>query len=205
MSQKIALVHLVVCIAMCCGCDEAGGPPAAPTRERTSPPPIPPAVTKSATEKKASSPSKTEAPKTPPQEPVAKPPAEASTPAPAQPANNDAVKKESPKTETAEPGSQKTLDEFGRKKIDGDPIMAPITVPIEVYLGIKWRVSAITVQNAINNYKGLDPKGKGPATQEEFMREVIEKNGINLPPLPAGHRYVYDPKQEALLVEKPTR
>ena len=35
------------------------------------------------------------------------------------------------------------------------------------------------------------------------MEKIIKAGGIRLPPLPPGHRYVYDPATEQLLVEQP--
>jgi len=35
------------------------------------------------------------------------------------------------------------------------------------------------------------------------MEKIIKANNISLPELPEGHKYVYDPKLEMLMVEKP--
>jgi hypothetical protein len=35
------------------------------------------------------------------------------------------------------------------------------------------------------------------------MEKVIKKNGIQLPTLPPGHKYIYDPKEEQLMVIRP--
>jgi hypothetical protein len=35
------------------------------------------------------------------------------------------------------------------------------------------------------------------------MKEIVEANQIRLPQLQDGMRYVYDPKTETLLVERP--
>lgn len=42
-----------------------------------------------------------------------------------------------------------------------------------------------------------------PATHEQFMEEIIQANQIQLPVLPEGHRYIYDPKLGELMVERP--
>ncbi len=60
----------------------------------------------------------------------------------------------------------------------------------------------ITIPDCIRAYK-FEHDFKGPKTHEEFMEKVIKKYGIQLPPLPPGHQYVYDPKNEQLQVEKP--
>jgi len=46
-------------------------------------------------------------------------------------------------------------------------------------------------------------KGRKPTTHEEFMTEIIARNGIKLPELLLDHRYVYDPKRGELMVERP--
>ena len=50
-------------------------------------------------------------------------------------------------------------------------------------------------------YKALN--GNAPKTHEEFMQKIIKENAVNLPELPEGHRYVYDPSTEQLMVESP--
>jgi hypothetical protein len=48
-------------------------------------------------------------------------------------------------------------------------------------------------------------EGRKPNSHEEFMQKIITANGVKLPNLPANHRYVYDPQQGELMVEKPAR
>ena len=48
-------------------------------------------------------------------------------------------------------------------------------------------------------------EGRTPKSHEEFMEKIIKANHIHLPTLPEGHRYVYDPKQEQLMVEQPAQ
>ena len=43
--------------------------------------------------------------------------------------------------------------------------------------------------------------GRFPKSHEEFMKEIIEFGQIQLPELPEGGRYVYDPKTHQLMVE----
>jgi hypothetical protein len=50
-------------------------------------------------------------------------------------------------------------------------------------------------------FKALE--GRAPKTQAEFMQRIIKEGQINLPELPAGYRYVYDPKEAQLMVEQP--
>jgi hypothetical protein len=82
-------------------------------------------------------------------------------------------------------------------------VMAPILVPLATY----WRASEMTTYNvripkAMQLYKA-NHDNKAPATHEEFMEEIIKKEMIKLPTLPAGHRYIYDPADEQLKIAKP--
>jgi hypothetical protein len=49
-------------------------------------------------------------------------------------------------------------------------------------------------------YKGLN--GSNPKTHDEFMSKIIQENNIQLPELPPGDKYVYDPEKGELMVEK---
>ncbi|MDR1053295.1 MAG: hypothetical protein LBL39_03890 [Planctomycetaceae bacterium] len=82
-------------------------------------------------------------------------------------------------------------------------VMAPLLVPLGVY----WRASEMTTYNikipkAMQLYKA-NHDNNAPATHEEFMEEIIKKEAIKLPQLPAGHRYFYDPTDEQLKIAKP--
>ena len=48
-----------------------------------------------------------------------------------------------------------------------------------------------------------DPQFKGPKTQEEFMEVIIKENAVQLPDLPEGDVYYYDPQTEQLMVRHP--
>ncbi len=57
------------------------------------------------------------------------------------------------------------------------------------------------VRKAMDIYKAGE--GHAPKTHQEFMDRIINENHIQLPTLPPGQRYVYDPQKEKLLLEKP--
>ncbi|HOM17811.1 MAG TPA: hypothetical protein PLQ00_10810 [Thermoguttaceae bacterium] len=88
-----------------------------------------------------------------------------------------------------------------------------ITEPISVYFKApQMVVFRIQIPHAMNLYRGVH--GHFPKTHQEFMEKIIQENGIQLPPLPPGARYVYDPQKAAqmpqydpadppLLVERP--
>lgn len=79
-----------------------------------------------------------------------------------------------------------------------------ITEPVHQYFVAKERIAfEIQLPEAIKLYKALHDD-KGPRTHEEFMKEIVEAGAVTLPQLPEGHRYVYDPKTEELMVERPT-
>ena len=48
-------------------------------------------------------------------------------------------------------------------------------------------------------------EGRNPESHEEFMEKIVKFNQIKLPELPPGHKYVYDPATEQLMVERPKR
>ena len=57
------------------------------------------------------------------------------------------------------------------------------------------------IKPALELYKASN--GSYPATHEEFMQKIIQANGIQLPELPTGQKYVFDPEQGQLMVERP--
>lgn len=71
-----------------------------------------------------------------------------------------------------------------------------ITEPISVYFKApQMVVFRIQIPHAMNLYRGVH--GHFPKTHQEFMEKIIQENGIQLPPLPPGARYVYDPQKAA--------
>lgn len=75
-----------------------------------------------------------------------------------------------------------------------------ITEPISLYFKVpQMMVFRIQIPHAMNLYRGLH--GHFPKTHEEFMDKIIKENAIQLPPLPAGARYVYDPQKAAQMQE----
>ncbi|MFM8252040.1 MAG: hypothetical protein ACKOBW_10640 [Planctomycetota bacterium] len=79
-----------------------------------------------------------------------------------------------------------------------------IVTPAKTFFTAKERIAfEIAVPHALNLYKALN--GEAPKSQEEFMAKIVTENNIQLPKLPEGHRYVYDPATEQLLVERPKK
>lgn len=77
-----------------------------------------------------------------------------------------------------------------------------VTTPVSVF----WRTQEVVayrthVPHALDLYQA--EHGHYPKTKDEFVREILEKNGIKLPELPEGHTYVYDPEKHELQVARP--
>jgi len=71
----------------------------------------------------------------------------------------------------------------------------PIATPIATMFQTGQRIKFLQVAHTLNNYKGLH--GHFPKSHEEFMKEIIERNGLELPVLPRGHEYFYDAEMAA--------
>ncbi len=77
-----------------------------------------------------------------------------------------------------------------------------VTTPLSVYWRAQERIAfQVQIPHALQLYKAMN--GHYPRTQEEFVKEILVPNGVKLPELPKGHRYVYDPEKGELLVEHP--
>jgi len=80
--------------------------------------------------------------------------------------------------------------------------LGPVTTPVATYFAARERITFdIQIPHTMNLFKATE--GRAPKTQEEFMQKIIKEGQINLPQLPPGHRYLYDPKTEQLMVEQP--
>lgn len=76
-----------------------------------------------------------------------------------------------------------------------------ITEPIRQRFIIQDRLTFDTIQHAMKLYEASN--GHRPKTHEEFMREIIQANQIQLPQLPEGEEYLYDPQSGELMVSRP--
>lgn len=77
-----------------------------------------------------------------------------------------------------------------------------VSTPAGAYFRTKERIAFdIQIKHAMNLFKAME--NRAPKSHEEFMEKIIRANHIALPELPEGHRYVYDPKTEELMVEQP--
>lgn len=105
-----------------------------------------------------------------------------------------AVVPEEPETETVKAEAGVTgKGDYGR---------GLYSTPLSAYWKMRERITYdFQVQSTLNLYKGTN--GHAPQSHEEFMKEIIEKGQIQLPDLPQGHSYFYDPELEELRVRRP--
>ncbi len=74
--------------------------------------------------------------------------------------------------------------------------------PAKALINTKQKVAyEFKVKHAVDLYEG--EHGYKPKTHEIFMKEIIEFNEIELPELPEGHEYVWDPEKGQLMVDRP--
>jgi hypothetical protein len=78
-----------------------------------------------------------------------------------------------------------------------------VTEPIHIYFAGRDKITfSIQLPKAMSDYRAFHDN-KVPKTIEEFEKEIIKPYGIYLPRLPEGHRYVYNPNDGELSVERP--
>jgi hypothetical protein len=82
----------------------------------------------------------------------------------------------------------------------------PIATPASTYFIAKEHIAFdIQIPHAMQLFKATE--GHMPKSHEEFMQKIIKANQIQLPKLPEGQHYVYDPKLEQLMIgrDKPAQ
>ena len=78
----------------------------------------------------------------------------------------------------------------------------PITGPLEAYGPINEQVSKMAVEKVLGLYYAAHERYPD---YDEFMSQIIKKNDMWFPVLPAGAKYQYDEKNHKLVVIKPAR
>jgi hypothetical protein len=78
----------------------------------------------------------------------------------------------------------------------------PITGPLEAYAPILEQVSKMSVEKVLSLYYAQHERYPD---YDEFMSQVVKKNDMWFPVLPAGAKYQYDEKNHKLVVIKPAR
>ena len=78
-----------------------------------------------------------------------------------------------------------------------DPHEGMLVTPAKTYFAVRERLMfEATIPQALNLYKATN--GKFPQSHDEFMAQIIQAGQIQLPQLPEGQRYVWDPDKEEL-------
>ena len=81
-------------------------------------------------------------------------------------------------------------------------IGAMIVTPARSLFAVKQRtVFEIQIPKSMQLFEAT--QGRKPKSHEEFMSAIIKANLIQLPELPAGQTYIYDPQLGELMVQKP--
>ena len=94
------------------------------------------------------------------------------------------------------------FDPKAGKQISDSKIKAtnPLLAGLEAYGPAAEKVTKLAVDHHLNIYNALH--GHYPKDHEEFMREIIKKNNLQLPKLPYGNTYQYDVANHKLVVIK---
>jgi hypothetical protein len=88
------------------------------------------------------------------------------------------------------------------QRLEDEKLVRMIVAPARALFRTQQRlVFEVQIPQALSLYQALH--GRYPATHEEFMNQIVAANQIQLPELPPGQRYVYDPETGELMVEKP--
>jgi len=72
-----------------------------------------------------------------------------------------------------------------------------VATPLAAVFQTKDRLQFLQVAHTLNNYKAMN--GHFPKSHDEFMKQVIERNGLQLPLLPRGQEYFYDAEVAATI------
>jgi hypothetical protein len=77
-----------------------------------------------------------------------------------------------------------------------------VVTPVASLFAVRERMAfEIQIPQAMQLFKASEDRL--PKSHEEFMERIIKENHIQLPQLPEGSRYLYDPKTGELMVESP--
>lgn len=84
------------------------------------------------------------------------------------------------------------------RSLDGESGM--IVTPVKAFFSVQEKLAfEVQLRKALDLYKATN--GNFPKSQAEFDTHIASQ--VKLPQLPAGHKYVYDPQQGELQVERP--
>lgn len=107
----------------------------------------------------------------------------------------DAVSEAPPEPQRAEAG----VGRRGQSLEDETGVGAAIAQPAKTLFDVEQRaVFDIKIPHAMQLYRATH--GRKPQSHEAFMQEIIQANRIQLPELPEGQEYRYDPEKGELWV-----
>lgn len=99
--------------------------------------------------------------------------------------------------------AQTGVGQKGRRLENEKLVQTIVTPAVSLFRTRERMVFEVQIPQAMKLYKGLH--GEPPQTEKEFFEQIIKANRISLPELPAGQRYVYDPRKAQLMVERPAQ
>ena len=79
-------------------------------------------------------------------------------------------------------------------------ITSPLLGGLEAYGPLAEKVTKLAIDQHLNIFNAT--QGRFPKDHDEFMREIIKKNNLQLPKLPGGDTYEYDVANHKLVVIK---
>ena len=79
-------------------------------------------------------------------------------------------------------------------------ITSPLLGGLEAYGPLAEKVTKLSIDHHLNIFNAT--QGRFPKDHDEFMREIIKKNNLQLPKLPGGSKYEYDVANHKLVVVK---
>jgi hypothetical protein len=74
----------------------------------------------------------------------------------------------------------------------------PITISGSAYITIIGKTAKIQIDHSVDLWHA--EHGRYPKDYDEFMSEIVKKNGIRLPELPYYQKYAYDAANHCLIV-----
>gem|GEM_PF-1444037 len=120
-----------------------------------------------------------------------------------------------PADASAAPKTDSSASANGENAVKADPTVGAqgkdygnadggyVSEPIREYFGARAVINFDQMTKAMRFFEA--DKGRKPKSNEEFMKEIIQAWGIQLPELPEGQKYQYDPKKGELMVIKPVK
>ncbi|MBI3836599.1 MAG: hypothetical protein HY288_01520 [Planctomycetia bacterium] len=194
--KTLTSIAALLVLVVCAGC-ESNAPSSSTTQAAQAapaPPPPPPAAPAAAAApaEAAASAAGQAVTSPPPADPAAAQPVVTSPPtnAPAEPA-------------TAGDPANREKAQVGVGKQGRDYKPGFITTPVAAFFSTEQRIAfEVQIPHAMKLYKA-NHENKGPKTHEEFWEAIIKENAVQLPELPPGDSFIYDPKTEELMVQHP--